>query len=328
VTIQANDVIVLSATRNTLTEVINDHPNDFSDDMTGAVNDQHAGNQVLAEVVIAPASRIIGRNLRQIAFHHRTNCVVMGIQRRSHMIRAQMTDIRLEAGDVLLLLGHRNDILALRNNPDVLLMEWSARELPARRYAKRATAIFLAVVLAAATDLVPIVVAAVAGATAMIMSGCLNVHQASRAVDRRVLLLVWTALALAAALQATGGAATLAHGLVGLLTGAPVAVILSAFFLLVAVLTNVLSNNATAVLFTPIAINVARELQIDPSVFIFATIFAANCSFATPMGYQTNLLVMGPGHYRFSDFVRAGTPLIILIWLSYSLFAVWYYQLW
>lgn len=328
VAIQANDVIVLSATRNTLTEVINNHPNDFSDDMTGAVNDQHAGNQVLAEVVIAPASRIIGRNLRQIAFHHRTNCVVMGIQRRSHMFRARMTDIRLEAGDVLLLLGHRNDILALRNNPDVLLMEWSARELPARRYAKRAIAIFLAVVLAAASDLVPIVVAAVAGATAMIMSGCLNVHQASRAVDRRVLLLVWTALALAAALQATGGAATLAHGLVGLLTGAPVAVILSAFFLLVAVLTNVLSNNATAVLFTPIAINVARELQVDPSVFVFATIFAANCSFATPMGYQTNLLVMGPGHYRFSDFVRAGTPLIILIWLSYSLFAVWYYRLW
>lgn len=326
--LQANDVIVLSATRNTLTDVINEHPNDFSDASTGTISDQQTGDQVLAEVVVAPASRIIGRNLRQIVFHHRTNCVVMGIQRRSHMIRARMTDIRLEAGDVLLLFGHRNDILALRNNPDVLLMEWSARELPARRYALRATVIFLIVVLAAASDLVPIVVAAVAGAAAMIMTGCLNVHQASRAVDRRILLLVWAALALAAALEATGGAATLAHGLIGLLTGAPPAVIVSAFFLLVAIFTNVLSNNATAVLFTPIAINIAQELRVDPSAFIFATIFAANCSFATPMGYQTNLLVMGPGHYRFSDFVRAGTPLIILIWLSYSLFTVWYYPLW
>ncbi len=328
VVLRADDVIVLSATRKALADAINDHPNDFREVSTGAVTDQHAGDQVLAEVVIAPASRIIGRNLKQIVFHHRTNCVVMGIQRRSHMIRARMTEIRLEAGDVLLMLGRRADILGLRNNPDVLLMEWSARELPAKRYAKRATIIFLGVVIAAATGLVPIVVAAVAGATAMIVSGCLNIHQASRAIDRRVLLLVWAALALASALHATGGAATLAHGLVDALSGAPPAIILSAYFLLVAVMTNVLSNNATAVLFTPIAVNIARELQIDPNVFVFATIFAANCSFATPMGYQTNLLVMGPGHYRFSDFLRAGTPMILLIWLTYSLFAVWYYGLW
>ena len=103
------------------------------------------------------------------------------------------------------------------------------------------------------------------------------------------------------------------------------AVMLSALFALVAVMTNVLSNAATAVLFTPIAINTALALGVEPTAFIHAIIFAANCSFATPMGYQTNLLVMGPGHYRFSDYLRGGTPLILLIWLAFSLFAPWYY---
>ncbi|MBT4487450.1 MAG: SLC13 family permease, partial [Rhodospirillaceae bacterium] len=102
---------------------------------------------------------------------------------------------------------------------------------------------------------------------------------------------------------------------------------LSAMFALVAIMTNLLSNSATAVLFTPIAINTALALNVDPMVFIHAVIFAANCSFATPMGYQTNLLVMGPGHYKFSDYLRGGTPLIVLIWLAFSLFAPWYYGL-
>ena len=108
---------------------------------------------------------------------------------------------------------------------------------------------------------------------------------------------------------------------------AGVPVILSAFFFAIAVTTNVLTNNATAVLFTPIAISTATQLGVDPMIFVYAVIFAANCSFATPMGYQTNLLVMGPGHYEFRDFVRAGTPLVILLWLSYSFFAPWYYGL-
>lgn len=103
--------------------------------------------------------------------------------------------------------------------------------------------------------------------------------------------------------------------------------IVSALFLLVALLTNVLSNNATALLFTPIAISTANQLGADPVPFIHAVIFAANCPFATPVGYQTNLLVMGPGNYRFMDFVRAGTPLLIIIWLAFTMSAPWYYGL-
>jgi di/tricarboxylate transporter len=159
----------------------------------------------------------------------------------------------------------------------------------------------------------------------MITLGCLNVRQAARAVDRQVAMLVTAALAMGSAMQATGGAAYLAQHMIAALSDLGPAVLLSALFALVAVMTNVLSNAATAVLFTPIAINAALAMGMEPTAFIHAVIFAANCSFATPMGYQTNLLVMGPGHYKFSDYLRGGTPLIVLIWLAFSLLAPWYY---
>ncbi|MBT4425376.1 MAG: SLC13 family permease, partial [Rhodospirillaceae bacterium] len=173
-----------------------------------------------------------------------------------------------------------------------------------------------------------IVAAAVAGAALMVFSGTLNVRQAASAIDRQIILVGGAALALNAALSATGGGAYIADGLVSALDGAGAAVMLSAFFLLVAAFTNVLSNNACAVLFTPIGINIAHGLGVDPMIFIIAVILAANCSFASPIGYVTNLLVMTPGRYRFIDFVRAGTPLILLLWVGFSLFAPWYYGLW
>ena len=155
--------------------------------------------------------------------------------------------------------------------------------------------------------------------------GCLNIRQATRAVDRRIFLVIGTSLALGLALQETGGAQFLAMTLVDSLFEASTPVILSAFFLLIAILTNVLSNNATAVLMTPIAVSAATQLQVDPLVFVYTVIFAANCSFATPMSYQTNLLVMGPGHYTFIDFLRVGGPLLIVIWLTYTVFVPWYF---
>lgn len=332
--LRPGDIVIVAGTRKALTELVADVPelitgaSPVPDGSSTARDEPIAGtHQSLAEVVVAPVSRMIGRNLGQIGFHYQTHCVVLGIQRRTRMIRARVDEIRLEAGDVLLVLGARPDLLALRANRDVLLIEWSTRELPARVYAGRALAIFAAVIALASTNLLPIVVAAVAGAVAMIAGGCLNVRQASRAVDRQVMLLVGTALALGSALQATGGAAFVAGALISALDGYSVPVTLSAFFLLVAAFTNVISNNATAVLFTPIAINTALSLGVDPLIFVFAVIFAANCSFATPISYQTNLLVMGPGHYRFSDYLRAGTPLIVIEWLVFSLFAPWYYGL-
>jgi len=250
------------------------------------------------------------------------------VQRRSRMTRAHMHEVRLQAGDVLLISGRSRDVRGLRANRDVVLMQWSESELPSYNHARRASLIFLAVVGVAATGVLPIVAAAVAGAALMVLSGTLNVRQAARAIDRQIILVGGAALALNAALSATGGGGYIASGLIQALDGAGAAVMLSGFFLLVAAFTNVLTNNACAVLFTPIGVNIAAGLGVDPMVFVIAVILAANCSFASPIGYVTNLLVMAPGRYRFSDFMRAGSPLILLLWITFSLFAPWYYGLW
>jgi len=332
--LEPGDAVIVAATRKALTDLLTEKPELMEATLgeiaeVASVGDKENAtkSRVLAEAVIAPASRAIGRNLIQLGFVYRTGCIVLGIQRRSRMIRSGMNSIRLEAGDVLLVIGQPEDINSLRDSQDVILLEWSATELPRLEHAVRATAIFAAVVTLAATNIVPIVIAALGGAAAMIAFGCLNVRQAARATDRRVYLLVAAALALGSALKVTGGATYIAVAMVDSLIWTSPAMILSAYFLLVALLTNVLSNNATAVLFTPIAVQTGIQLGVDPMIFVYATIFAANCSFATPIGYQTNLLVMGPGHYRFVDYLKAGGPLIVILWLTFSLFAPWYYGL-
>jgi len=285
----------------------------------------HGGERVLAEAMIPPASRIIGQTLPQVGFRFKTHCIVLGVQRRSRMIRTRMTEIRLQAGDVLLVQGSPDDVQALRTNQDVLLIEWSAAELPAHHHAKRAATVLLGVVVAAATGLVPIVIAGLTGAAAMVGLGVLNIRQAFRAVDTKILTMIPAALAMGAAMHATGGAHFVAGAVMGLFQGAGPWAVLSIFFITMVILTNVISSKAMAVLFTPIAVDLAISINAPVEAFAVAVVFAANCSFASPIGYQTNLLVMAPGHYRFIDFARAGVPLILLMWAVFSVFVPWWY---
>jgi di/tricarboxylate transporter len=292
------------------------------DDITGQL-----GERAVAEVMVTPYSSMIGSYIGKAGFQRRSRCNVLGIERRNHVYRSALSDMALEAGDVLLLMGRDHDIKALRANSDVVLMEWSAEALPHLKGAKRAALTFITVIALAATGLIPIVAAALIGAIAMIPMGILNVREAARAIDSKIITMIPAALALGAAMQATGGADFLAHLVIAGFGDAGPAVVLSVFFLLTAVMANIISSKACAVLFTPIAIGIAHQMQVDPVIFAVAVVFAANCAFATPFGYQTSLLVMGPGHYRFGDFVRAGAPLVILLWLTFSLFAPWYYDL-
>ena len=332
VVLSPGDTVIVAATRSALANALARRQPLMETDSDSNSAGREAlpvqpGSISLAEVVVAPASRLMGRTLPQSGFYNDTGCLVMGIQRRSRMPRMAMNDIRLEAGDVLLVAGNEKEIARLRGNRDVLLLDWSTAEVPRRRYAPRALLIFACVVALAASGAVPIVTSAVAGTFAMIASGCLNIRQAMRAIDSRIFMLVGASLAGAVALDATGGAAAIATALVDILSGASPAIMLSALFFIVMILTNFLSNNAAAVLFTPIAINLADQIGQKPEAFVVCLIIAANTSFATPVGYQTNLIVMGPGHYRFIDFVRAGTPLALILWLTFSLVAPWYYGL-
>jgi len=338
--LRPGDLLLFAATRSALTDMLAKSPEllagawrrggvggDADGEGSGHAAALPGSESMLAEVMIAPASRLQGRTLEQVGFRSLTNCVVLGIQRRSRMIRSRTAQLVLEPGDVLLLLGRRQDVLNLRGNRDLLLLEWSASDFPVERNSTGAIAIFGTTVGLAAFGVLPITVAALGGALAMLLLGCLNIRQAARALDQKVIMIIAAAIAMGEAMGATGGAGFVADSLLSVLGDATPLVVLSSFFLMVALLTNVLSNNATAVLFTPIAVSIALEIGIDPHIFALATIFAAKCSFATPFGYQTNLMVIGPGHYRFVDFVKAGLPLTFIVWIAFTAIAAWVYDL-
>ena len=331
--LQRDDVLIVAATRKSLSKLLSTRPAYLKGMLSIAgfkdgervADDQEA--IVISEAVIAPGSRMIGRNIEQIGFRRQTNCLVLGIQRRSRMIRTRMLDIRLEAGDVLLIFGYDKDIRGLRTNRDLLLLDWSRSELPDIRKSFFARIIFVATIAAAAFGIVPIETAALGGALAMILTGCLNIRQAVRALDMRIFLLIGASFAMGLALEATGGAAYIAHGVVTTFMPFGNQILIAAIFLIVAILTNIISNSATALIFSPIALSVSTQTGIDPIAMVLTVIFASNCCFATPIAYQTNLLVMGPGHYRFSDFTRFGAPLVILLWVSFSLMSPLLFQL-
>ena len=323
--LQADDILVVAATRKSLSKLLSSQPEylkgmleitGFDESNRGSDSDETI---VISEAVIAPGSRMIGRNIEQIGFRRQTGCLVLGIQRRSRMIRTRMLDIRLESGDVLLLFGYESDVRKLRHERDLLLLDWSKMELPDIRKSIYARLIFLTTIILAATSLLPIEIAALGGAMAMIATGCLNIRQAIRALDMRIFLLIGAAFAMGLALERTGGANFIGEGVADLFIPYGDQIVIAAVFIIVAFFTNILSNSATALIFAPIALSVAEKAGIEPIVMVLTVIFAANCCFATPIAYQTNLLVMSPGHYKFSDFIRFGTPLILLLWISYVL---------
>ena len=323
--LRTGDVLILAATREQLTEALKEWRAFDNPIRPGSDEGAPDHGVVMCEALVQPGSRLINNGVDQRGFLAQHGCLILGVERRSRMPRESLSEIRLEAGDVLLIAGPADRINRMRGLQDIVVIEWSASELRPHRFARRAQLVFLITVAAIASGIVPTVFAAIAGAFGMLVTGCLNVRQATRAIDRRIILLVGSAIAMSGALGATGGAQLIADTTVGLMSGASPAFIMSIIFIVVAVLTNVLSNNATAVLFTPIAISTAQSLGADPLPFVVAVILGANASFATPIGYQTNLLVMGPGHYRFKHYFIAGVPLIIIVWLTFSLVAPWYY---
>ncbi len=331
-TLRSGDLIIVAATRKSLTEVLSRRPKLLRSIWRSGFEgyDEASGNPPplsLSEAVVAPGSRLISRTIDQMGYTNRTDAVVMGVQRRSRMIRARLGEIRLESGDTLLLCGTRSAFDEMRTDRDLLLLDWSRTDLPDLTKAIYARLIALCVVIAAATGLLNILHAALLGAVAMISFGCLNVRQAARALDLRIFLLIGAALAMGASLEATGAADFVAENAVALAAPFGPLAILSMLFITIALVTNLLSNSATAIIFTPIAIATARELNLDPTPFVLTVIYASNCAFATPIAYQTNLLVMGPGHYRFGDYVKFGTPLVLLIWIAFTLIMGWQFEL-
>ena len=283
-------------------------------------------DQVLAEIMIAPNSRYLGRTLRWARLHLRMNLSPIGLERNAGILQSDIMDIRLRSGDVILVVGHRDDVNIMVEDSDFILLESSAQDLKHKHHIVHTIGIFIVTIFTASSGILPVPLATFLGAVSMIAVGCISFNKALEAVDKRVVMLIATSLALGVALEQTGGAMFLASNMLSVFEGMSPAIILSAFFFIVMCMTNVLSNQATAVLFTPIAISLAINLDVNVNAFTFAVVFAANSCFITPFAYQTNMIVMTPGQYSFKDFVRAGVPLSLLLWITYSIVAPFYFE--
>jgi di/tricarboxylate transporter len=274
----------------------------------------------LVEIVVTRDSPLHAKKLTQVQQGPLRGLFPVGWyrpgQRRVTPLDA-MSDPLLKTGDVLLMQGPRQAIQALMDTPQILILARTIH-VPRTSRAMLAMSIMIGVIMSAATGLMPIVASALLGATLMIACRCLNWGEAWSAIDSRLVLVIVASLALGSALAGTGAADFLAHGLTELMGSLPPPLILSGLLLMTALLTEVVTNNAVAVIATPIAMGLAVELGLDPLPFVLAVLFGANMSYLTPIGYQTNLLVMSAGGYRFSDFFRAGLPLQLILWLTLS----------
>ena len=278
-----------------------------------------ADDATIIEAVVAPGSSLIGKSLKENNFRNRFEATVLAIRHHDHIRHSRLATTPLAAGDALLIETPKNQIARLKQRREFVVVS-DVGPLDVKTHSKwTAIAIVAGVIIAAASGWIHISAAAIGGAVLLILTGSLRVDEAYRAIDWQVVFLLGGILPLGIALQKTGGADLLANLLIDWVGSFGPMAILSALFLVTTVLTAFMSNTATAALLIPIAMTAAASLGIDPRPLIIAIAFGASASFMTPVGYQTNLLVYGPGSYRFSDYMKVGVPLTLVFWVLATL---------
>ncbi len=286
-------------------------------------------DHVIAEVVIGSESTLVGATPRSAQIGDRYGAAVIGLYRPERTLfqgALDMASERLQVGDVLLMRGEPERLKKLQSSEGALILEGAA-EVPRSLLAPAALLIVAGVVLSAALHIVPISIAALAGTIAMIVTGCVKFDRLGRALSGEVIVLVAASIALGQALLETGAAEWLGGGLSVALDPLPPALALAVIMAFAALVTNFSSNTAAAAVTTPIAVSIATNLGIPPTPMVLAVLFGANLCYATPVAYQTNILIMSAGGYRFRDYVRAGVPLVFLMITVLSLLLVMKYQL-
>lgn len=268
----------------------------------------------LVEVVISTRCPLINQSLRDSRFHTYYGASVVAVARDGKRVRGGLGDVVLKPADTLLLEARPVWVERHRHSPDFLLVSDVAdSEVPRFDHALRAWGILAAVILTATFGWVEMVTAALLGAAASVALGCVSVTAARKSIDTQVLLVIACSFALGKALEVTGAAAEIA-GLLLTIPGENPLWVLALAYLMTMLLTEMITNNAAAVLMFPICMAAAEELGVSPLPFVYAVMMAASASFSTPLGYQTNLMVFGPGGYRFTDFLKVGIPLQLLLW--------------
>jgi len=277
------------------------------------LSDYESAQIGVAEVVLSPHSTLAGKNLRELHFREKYGLSVLAIWRGDRPYRSGLRDISLRFGDALLLYGPRNRIRVLGSEPDFLVLTEEMQEPPRLKKAPLAVGIMVFVLVTALLDLMPIAIAAVTGLIFMIITGCLTMEEAYRAIEWRAIFLIAGMLPLGIAMEQTGAARFLADGVVGMLGDFGPLGILGGLFLMTALSAQFMPTSAVAVLLAPIALSAASSMGISPYSLLMAVAIASSSAFMSPVSHASNIIVMGPGGYRFVDYFKVGLPLTILI---------------
>jgi len=314
IVVAADDLLLLKGSANDLVQILDQEAVALPASQKGLSFGTAKKESMVVELIIPPHSAMLGQRLIESRLMKDPDIHVIAIKRSHlHFTEKQVRDVTLRNGDMILIWCYDDQLARLRTESDYIIVEDVFEEIVYTRKTWIATGIFAGMVTAASFGWADIMVCALAAAFAMILTGCLQMRDAYRALQGDVLLLIAGTIALGAAMEKTGASQVYAKMFLTAFSDFPTVMVLGAMILLTSIGTQILSNNATAVLMVPIALSTAAGIGVDPKPFIIGICFGASACFASPIGYQTNLLVYGPGGYRFSDFLKMGIPLNLLV---------------
>ncbi|MBD8490508.1 SLC13 family permease [Echinicola sp. CAU 1574] len=314
--IRANDTIRVSCDKDTLTQIRNIPGIELKIDLKLKDEDFKSQGYKLYEMVVPPNSNLINNTVKSFDFRATyPGLTVLAIRHRNDILFKKLKHTKISAGDVLLVRGDEEVVGQIKGGENLLII--SEDNSPTVNWKKIALTLFIVVsaITLAAINVLPIPVAAICGVVLLIIMKAISTEEAYRSVDWKVLFMLAGILSMGTALEKTGAANLLAETLVNQMGNFGPRVILSVVFAVTFLATNIMSNNATAALLAPIAISIAASLEVSDRPFLMAVTFGASLSFMTPMGYQTNTMIYTPGNYKFSDYLRVGTPLNLLYWI-------------
>ncbi|WP_323771139.1 SLC13 family permease [Antarctobacter sp.] len=291
------------------------------------VDQVSAKETTTVEVLITPGCKMVGRSLGALRLRRKFGVYPLAVHRRNQNIGRQLDDLVVRVGDTLLLEGSAEDIKRLATEMELVDVAQPSARAFRRGHAPVALLALAGIVVLSAFGVAPILALAVVAVAIVLLTRCIDADEAFSFVEGQLLALIFAMLAIGAALQTSGAVELIVGGVAPLMTNLPAPVVIWAVYLMTSLLTETVSNNAVAVVVTPIAISLAAAIGVDPRPLVVAVMIAASCSFATPIGYQTNTLVYGPGGYKFSDFFKVGLPLNLSVGALASFLIPWFWPL-
>jgi len=311
--LQENDRMVVGVSRRAMIELQDIDGLDLAEERELGLTRVRTEETVVVEAIVTNNSHFAGRTLRESRLRENFDAIVLAIHRHGENITQNVGGVGLKFGDTLLLRIAEEGVARLRGSNDLLLLSDTAVAAARREKRPIVLGVLLAVIILAALNVYPISLLAIAGVVVLVLTRCLRMSELYDAIDWRIVSMIVGMIALGGAMENTGAASWMVDEMVKIVGHASPLLVLGAFYLVGTTLTEMVSNNAVAILLTPIAVQTAEKLDLNPMPFLIAVMFAASASFATPIGYQTNTFVYGAGGYKFSDFVRVGLPLNLML---------------